>query len=82
MSYLTEEQRKQICEDYKEGFTFVYIRDLSQPVKVYGDHTNTKRLSKTITIFIGMWMIDTWKQLNGFSGLSTIQYEFINKEND
>ena len=76
MAYLTQEERKQQCQDYYNGFTFDCIRDLSQPVVITGDIANTKRLCSAITNFIGMWMYSTHKNLNGFAGLDTIKYEF------
>ena len=76
MKYLTAEERKEWCEVYEEGYTFKYIRDLSHPIIVVGKIENKEILARAITIFIGMWMWNTHQYLNGFSGLSTVKYEF------
>jgi hypothetical protein len=83
MSYLTEVERKQRRMDIFNDVTFEYTRDLSGEVLVHLPmEYNEESLSKAITMFIGMFMIETYEKLNGFSGFDSVKYNFIYKSKE
>ena len=89
MPYLTDIERKEPREVNGEMFNFKSRRDLGDDIivtpknrdfytyvmEVNPDKIN-KLLAKDISVFIGMFMIETHPYLNGFSGLDCLIYKF------
>jgi hypothetical protein len=89
MEYLTHEQRKAKYEFQGDYFKFNSVRDLSEQVIItplpittdtikYATGSAKGLLTKDVALFIGMWMIETYPLLNGFSGLDTISFDTTN----
>lgn len=80
MSYLTNDERKEMCTHHGNYYTFHYIRDLSEDVQLYQKYTGRdvttqkERLAADVMQFTAMWMLDTFPRLNGFPGIDTVRF--------
>jgi hypothetical protein len=79
MSYLTQEDRKEMCTHHGNYYTFHYVRDLSEDVHIYHKQPMTfvvakERLAADVMQFTAMWMLDTFTRLNGFPGIDTVRF--------
>lgn len=79
---LTEEEKKEICTRYIDGFNFVYHRDLSGTVVVIPDFNYNKSMLMTATAkFTANFIHFTLHSLNGFPGLDTVNWEIKDEIN-
>lgn len=80
MNFLTPEERNQIVHFSGTEFEFRSSRDLSLGVQVKAiyDETSHEQLCADIALLIADFMLHTYPQLNGFSGMDTVQFEIVN----
>ncbi len=79
MSYLTEEQRKEQYTDSQTYFHFESKIDLSDGVTVYQRYPINEKdfaniLANETACFIVRWIISVREKLNGFSGMSCVNF--------
>lgn len=79
--YLSDSDRKLPISHGCQSFMFESCVDLSIGVKVipYGnlDKYSTNLYSQDLASFICWWVMNVLKDLNGFSGLDTINFELV-----